>query len=232
MSLLPLPVVHRHIADVPGGAQHQPQHIGEAVLIAQHFLNDKALGGKVTGEGKLFGLAQHDLRHLAVEPAAEIAEKRMLLVMAVGGIGHVVALLQLGKQLAHLVGGGLAVVIQADHIVPPGVAQAGHNGCVLAKIFRQIHGADAPILPGQTLQNGKGAVGGAVVHQHDLVVILGKPRHSAVDFLHNPGDGMLRAVAGDHKRNKFHSPGTSVNSNRNPHTAGSPSSPPWWRRRG
>ena len=76
------------------------------MLIAEHLVYDEALGGKIAGEGELPGLAQHDLRHFAVEPAAEVAEEAVLLVVAVGGIDHVIALLQLAEGV-RLISSGL-----------------------------------------------------------------------------------------------------------------------------
>ena len=126
--------------------------------------------------------------------------------MLIGGVDHVIALLQFGKEFAHLVGGGLPIVVQADHNVACAVVEAGHQRPVLTKIPGQVHGGDAPILPGQGGDHGKGIVRGAVVHQDDLIVIVRQRGHGAADFLHHCTDGVGGMVAGDNERNQFHFP--------------------------
>ena len=127
-----------------------------------------------------------------------------MLLMLIGSVDHIVALLQLLQQLAHLVGRGLAVIVQADHNVAGAVMEAGHQRPMLAEVPGQVYGGDVPILPGQGGDHIKRIIRGAVVHQNDFIVIVRQCGHGAADFFHHGADGMGGMVAGDDKRNQLH----------------------------
>ena len=229
-TLLPLPVVHRHIAQLPGGAEHQPVHIGEAVLVVEHFIDNEALGGQIAGDGQVLGLAQHDLGHFVVDAGAPVAESGMLL-MLIGGVDHVIALLQLLKQLAHLIGGRLAVIVQADHNIPGAVVKTGHQRPVLTEVSGQVHGGDMTVLPCQGGDHSKGVVRGAIVHQNDLIVVFRQRGHGTPDLIHHAADGVGGMIAGDNERNQFHlTSSSSLNMAMKITSLYSPSSFTMWRK--
>ena len=190
------------VPDVLCAAQHQTHDVGVAVLVAEHLIDQEAPGREVAGQLQLARLGEHDLGHAAVDLASEAAEAALPL-LRVGGVDHVIALLELFEELAHLVGGGLPVVVEADDIVARGVAQPAHQGRVLAEVFGQVDRGDARVLFRQAPDHPEGAVGRAVVDQHQLPAILGQGRHGLADLRRHAADRMLRAVAGDHEGYQF-----------------------------
>ena len=64
-----------------------------------------------------------------------------MLFTGIAGINHIIALFYLPKQLVHLIGGRLSVVIQTDHDLPAGMCKSRHQGRVLPEISGQINAA-------------------------------------------------------------------------------------------
>ena len=82
----------------------------------------------------------------------------------------IVALIQLGHQAGNLLGGVLQVRVQGDHHLSFGRLKPGKNGLVLPEVAMELQGPDVlRILPVQVGEKLPGAVGGAVVHEDDLV---------------------------------------------------------------
>ena len=82
----------------------------------------------------------------------------------------IVALIQLGHQAGNLLGGVLQVRVQGDHHLSLGRLKPGKNGLVLPEVAVELQGPDVlRILPVQVGEKLPGAVGGAVVHEDDLI---------------------------------------------------------------
>ena len=187
-----------------GGAQHQPDDIGVAVLIAQHLVHHKTAGGKVAVDHQLRRLAQHDLGHFAVDPTAKVAPARLAFAV-ITGVDDVVARVNSFQQLAHLVGRGLAVVVQADDDITAALVETRHQRGMLAEVFRQIHAQHMGVRRHQAADGANGIIRRAVIDEDDLVVILGHRLHCGGNFRHHAAHRMLGAVAGNHIRNFLHS---------------------------
>ena len=196
--------MHRHIADMLGGAQHKADHIRVAMLIAQHLLHHKAAGGKVAVDHQLRRLTQHDLGHFAVDPTAKVAPAG-LPFRVIAGVNHIVAGIDLLQQLAHLIGGSLAVIVQTNNDVPAAFVEACHQRGMLPEVFGQIHPRHMIIRGHQRADRADGIIGRAIVDQNDLIVILRHRLHSGGDLRHHLPHRMLGTVAGDHIRNFLHS---------------------------
>ena len=203
LALLAGPVRDRHGADAPGRAQDQSLHIGVAVFIDQHLVHDEAAHGKIACDRKLARLAQHDLGHAVIEHRAEVAEGRVLLV-GILGVDHVIAFLQLADELARLIAGGLAVVVQTDDDLARRVFEPRHEGRVLAEVFCKVHGGDVFVGLGHLPQDAERVVGGAVIDQDQLIVVARHCLHRGFELVRDAADRVCRAVAGDHKGYKRH----------------------------
>ncbi len=196
-------MVHGHIGDVPGGPQHQPDDIGVGVLIADHVLHYEALGREIAGDVQIRGLSQHGAGHPLVDLAAQVPECGVLLVV-ISGVHGVIPLLQLVYEPVHLIGRSLPVVVQAYHIIPVRVAQPRHQRRVLAEVPGEVHAPDIVVGGAQGPDGLQRTVGGAVVHQEDIVPVLLHGLHFFIDFRYHMGERVLRAIAGYHKADLLH----------------------------
>ena len=174
------------------------------MLVPQHFVHDEPPGGKVAVDHQFRRLAQHDLGHFAVDPAAQIAPACLALVI-VAGVNDVVTFVDLVQQLAHLIGGGLAVIVQTDNDIPAAFVEACHQRSMLPEVFGQIHPGHMIIRGHQRTDCADGIIGRAIVDQNDLIVILRHRLHGGGDLRHHLPHRMLGTVAGDHIRNFLHS---------------------------
>ena len=173
------------------------------MLVPQHFVHNEPPRGKVAVDHQLRRLAQHDLGHFAVDPAAQVAPTGLALVVIVG-VHDVIALVDLVQQLAYLVGGSLAVVIKAYDDISGTLVEACHQRGVLAEVFRQVHALHMGVRRHQLADGSDRIIGRTVVDQHDLVVVLGHRLHRCGQLLMHRRQRMLGAVARDHKRNFLH----------------------------
>lgn len=190
------------VSQVLGRTEYKPAYVGEGVGVAHDFIDDELAHDEEARCAKRLGLADDVLGHLLVDPAAQAAEQVLLGVLVVA-VHHVVAFFQLVDQLERFAGGGLAVVIEAYHIVAGSLCVTGHQGAVLAEVFRKADALDVGVCGGEAFDGLPHIVGTAVVHQHDFVVGAGASRHGFADFLYHGSDGVFAAVAGDYER-KLH----------------------------
>ena len=133
------------------------------MLVPQHFVHDEPPGGKVAVDHQFRRLAQHDLGHFAVDPAAQIAPACLALVI-VAGVNDVVTFVDLVQQLAHLIGGGLAVIVQTDDNIAGTLVETSHQRGVLAEVFRQIDAHDMAVRRHKAADRAEGIIRRAVVH--------------------------------------------------------------------
>ena len=174
------------------------------MLIAQHLVHNEAARRKVAVDDELRRLAQHDLGHFAVDPAAQVAPAGLTL-RVIAGVDDVIALVNFCQQLADLVRRGLAVVVEADNDVSAALVKARHQRRMLAEVFRQIDAHDMAVRRHKAADRAEGIIRRAVVHQNDLVVILRQGLHGGGDLRHHTPHRMLGAIARNHVRYFLHS---------------------------
>ena len=190
------------VAEILGGAEDEAAYVGEGVGVAHDLFDDELAHDEEARGAERLGLADDVLGHLLVDPAAEAAEQVLLGVLVVA-VHHVVAFFQLVDQLECFAGGGLAVVVEAYHVIAGGLRVAGHEGAMLPEVFGEADSLDVRVLFGELPDGLPHVVGAAVVDEDDLVIGAGACRDGVADFLHDGADGIFTAVAGDYER-KLH----------------------------
>ena len=195
-------VLHLYVAQVLGSAENESADIGKGVWVAHDLVDDELAHYKETRGAERLGLANDCLGHFLVDPGTKAAEE-MLRGMFVVAVHHVVAFFQFVYKFETFAGGGLAVVIKANHVIASGLPVASHQGAVLAEVLGKADSLDAAVFASEALDDLPYAVGAAVVHQHDFVVCPGSRRDGVADFLHHCLDGVFATVAGYYER-KLH----------------------------
>ena len=85
-----------------------------------------------------FGLSSSTSATLLAKRRAEVAPAGVLLD-GIAGVDHVpAAVARVVEQAHHFLGRVLQIVVHGDHVGAAGVAQAGHDGVVLAEIARVL----------------------------------------------------------------------------------------------
>ena len=120
-------------------------------------------------------------------------------LVGVGGVDHIPALLHLVHQGEELAGGRLSVVVQGNDEISGTLPVSGHQGRMLAEVFRQVNAGNMGIGEGQSPDPGKDVVRGAVVNEDDFIVILRALPEGIANFIYHDFNGSFRAVAGNYK---------------------------------
>ncbi len=159
------------VAQVLGRAEDKPADVGERVGVAHDLVDDELAHDKETRGAERLGLADDVFGHLLVDPGAKSAEQVLCGVLVVA-VDHVIAFFELVNELETFAGGGLAVVIEANHVVAGGLPVACHQGAMLSEVLGEADSLDVAVGSGEVLDGLPNVVGAAVVYQHDFVVKL------------------------------------------------------------
>ena len=143
-------VVDAHLAE----ADPARQALEEAVAL-RHLPQRRRRARRQQAEiagvlGDFLPRAQIDQR---VEPVhADAAQPRLVLAVRLGGIDHVVAVIEPARdQRVDQVGRMLAVAVHEQHGAEPGMVEAGEQGGLLAEIARQRDHLDVERIGGSEL---------------------------------------------------------------------------------
>ena len=81
-------MLHFYVAEVLGGAEHEPADIGERVGVAHDLIDDELAHNEETGGAERLGLANDRFGHFLVDPRAKAAEEVLcgVLVVAVNNV--------------------------------------------------------------------------------------------------------------------------------------------------
>ena len=112
---------------------------------------------------------------------------------------HLIAPLPQPDHLHQLFRGVLEVAVQHGAGVSPGLLQAGEHGGLLAEVPAEPHPHHPGVQDPGGLDGGPGAVGGAVVHEDELIVDI-RPGQDPGHPLGSQGDGLLLVPCGNDDR--------------------------------
>ena len=194
LAVLALVVLNRDVADVVRHPIEDSVHVGAVVLVLDDLVANLARDAPEVGGLDVLGTAEQNAARLLVEPAREFLD-RPVGALAIDAVDEVVALPHLGEDWGDLRGMGLHVV-HAQDVVAAHVVHGAHEAVVLSEVAHEAEAVHVGVALAQARDLGEGAVGGVVVHEHELAVKaveLGELRHGE---LYHLGDAALGVVAG------------------------------------
>ena len=195
----PDPLLHVHIDDAPGGAQHEAGQVGVGVGVFDDFILDEFFHHGEVGEFEVGVLAQKPGGDAVIDGGAEVLEGGLGL-FAVAGDGDIVVAVEQGvHQVPEPVRRTLLVVVDEDDVVAFGVVAAAHQGVVAASVLGQVDDGDFGVPGGDLPEDSQDIVGGAVVDGHDLVVEAGPLADDLADLVDHEPHRAFAGVAGDDK---------------------------------
>ena len=186
-AVLPLMVLDLDVADVTRHAGEERIHLGVVVLVLDDLLFELPRDDPEVARADVVGPAEQLVRGDPVEPAREVLHGPVG-GLSVDPVDEVIPLAHLVEQDGNLGGLGLEVVVHAQDEVALRVPHGAHEPVVLAKVPHEAQPVDVGVLLGKLPDHAERPVGGAVVNEHELALVVGKSvklRHDLLDHAAN-----------------------------------------------
>src|SRR6266404_2022856 len=130
---------HQQPIDIECDLQDEPIDIRKWALVASNLAHDKGADATKTGQIQTLGLVEDEISNTIGKAAAEVAPRRVLLIVVIG-IDHLSpGLLRKSQQALHLLRGVLQVIVHGDDMSTSRMPQPSHHRVVLPIVAREVN---------------------------------------------------------------------------------------------
>src|SRR6266851_3147573 len=164
---------HQQSIDIVCDLQDEPIDIRKWALVASNLAHDKGADATKTGQIQTLRLFENEISNTIGKAAAEVAPKRVLLIVVIG-IDHLSpGLLRKSQQALHLLRGVLQVIVHGDDMSPSRIPQPSHHRVVLPIVAREVNECDRhTCFIDQSLAYFETVVWASIVDQYYFVATL------------------------------------------------------------
>src|ERR1700730_17453184 len=164
---------HQQPIDIVCDLQDEPIDIRKWALVASNLAHDKGADATKTGQIQTLGLVENEISNTIGKAAAEVAHKRVLLIVVIG-IDHLSpGLLRKSQQALHLFRGVLQVIVHGDDMSTSRMPQPSHHRIVLPIVAREVNECNRyTCLIDQFLAHFETVVWASIIDQYNFVGAL------------------------------------------------------------